>query len=565
MAMENAAMKPLPSGTANFDEFAKRGYVYADKTDLIHELIMDGGPFFLSRPRRFGKSLLLSTIEAILLGQEKLFKGLKIDHLNYHWEHSPVVHLRLATINSKSIESLRAGLLSRLARIARREHLALDGTEPSEALLSLFDALYSKYNTRVSVLIDEYDQPILNQLENAKLAKDVRDELRLFYGALKDTDRRGFTFITGVAKLNLTNLFSALNDLEDLTLQEKYAGICGFAVEEFDTLFSGHLEASLTALKSKGTLLPDATVSKLRETMFKWYDGYTWDGKTRILNPWSIISFFKQNAFSYHWIETGAAGFLERLHNMGILDSRKVTEPGSITRKANVMDLDSRLNAVPLLFQAGYLTVERVEGTIGGVDRFYLAVPNNEVGNGLVPLLFHVPSADDPAKAKAFSDSLLSSLLNLDALGLQRSFSGYLAQCNCEGHIPNEAYCRSQFRAAMFLAGAETEPGEPAADGRIDVLYKAKNGANFAIELKYCPRTTTGRHDGKGQSKEDDEALDEKLKEDMQAALLAALKQTDCKQCTQRFGVEGAAVQKVALVAGGRTQALCAFKQEDSI
>jgi hypothetical protein len=567
MSLERESMKNLPLGVDDFIDILPGDYIYADKTDLIYKLIKDGSPCFLSRPRRFGKTLLTSTIKCVLEGRREYFKGLKIDSMNYHWEPTPVISLSMSGIDSSSIDSLKESLLALVKDAAALQDIVIEQKLASNALRSLFTALYKKYDQKkyVAILIDEYDAPILNEMENEEHAEKIRNKMHGFYNILKAiNNQRGFTFITGVTKFAQASIFSALNNLQDLTLEEQYANICGFTLEEFDTLFSEHLAAVLNKLKSDGTLTPNTTVSDLRETIFKWYDGYSWDGKTKVLNPWSILNFFKKNKFAYYWIESGSTSFLQRLYKMGIIDSGKVTDPGTITSTINVIDLKSKPDAAPFLFQGGYLTVERVKRATQGVDVFYLTVPNIEVENGFVPVLFPVGSAENPITAKVFSDSLLSSLLNLDALGVQRSFSGYLAQYTYVELNANEAYYHSQFRAALFLAGVVTESEELTADGRIDVLYKAKNGTTFVIELKYCPRKTTDNNDGKEESKEDDEALDKKLKEDMKAALENAMKQIDCKQYALWHRVEDAVIQKVTLVVGGRTQVLAAFIQEES-
>jgi hypothetical protein len=568
MSLERESVKKLPLEVEDFKEILPGDYIYADKTDLIYELIKDGSPCFLSRPRRFGKTLLTSTIKCVLEGRREYFKGLKIDSMDYHWEPTPVINLSMSGVNSSSIDSLNESLLALVKDAAKFHNIVLTETQAPDALGTLFIDLFIKYNEKkkVAILIDEYDSPILDQMENAELSNKIYNKMYNFYNILKGVNhQRGFIFMTGVTKLAPASIFASFIALQDLTLQKQYANICGFTLEEFDALFSEHLAAALNILKTDGTLTPNTTVSDLRETIFKWYGGYSWDGKTKVLNPWSIINFFAENTFSKFWTGSGPTGFIQRLHQMGIIDLVTVDNPEPITEDMNVIELGTKLAPEPLLFQAGYLTVERVKTTSSYSKMYYLTAPNYEVRDGLVPVLFPVPATKIPFDTKLLCDKLLESLLNFDALGFQRSFSGCLEQYSCEEHVPNEAYCHSLFRAALFLAGVVTESEELTADGRIDVLYKAKNGTTFVIELKYCPRKTTGKNDGKGQSEEDDEALDEKLKEDMKAALEDAMKQTDCKQHALRHRVEGAAIQKVALVVGGRTQVLAAFREEDSI
>ncbi|MDR0547961.1 MAG: AAA family ATPase, partial [Deltaproteobacteria bacterium] len=247
-------MKKLPIGLADFSEIISGDYIYADKTKLLYELLKERKPYFLSRPRRFGKTLLVSALEAILKGRRELFKGLWIDDSDYDWQPKPVIRLSLNGLDSSSLESLEEGLLNSLSFIAESESLTLRGlVSPVNAFTSLIVDISTKYQLPVSVLIDEYDAPILEQMNTPALAEAIRAKLHSFYNCLKSSkDTLGFTFITGVAKFAKVSLFSSLNHLIDLTLDKDYADICGFTLPEFDALFADHLENSLKSLKEDG-------------------------------------------------------------------------------------------------------------------------------------------------------------------------------------------------------------------------------------------------------------------------------------------------------------------------
>ncbi|MDR1657798.1 MAG: AAA family ATPase, partial [Deltaproteobacteria bacterium] len=278
----------LPTGIANFstirgydkDEITNKVYIYADKTELLYNLLQTDSPYFLSRPRRFGKSLLVDTLDNILRGRRELFEGLHIYKSNYEWKPYPVIRLNLASIDTTNVERVESGLIFRLTEIAKAEKLSLSGTYSTEIFTSLFTELHNKYNRKVAVLIDEYDAPILSELGNPQLADNIRKCLRIFYLVLKDIETfRGFTFITGVTKFAQASIFSALNNLVDITLDDQYASICGFTEAEFNSLFPEYMEAMLESLKAAGTRPPEETLTDLKQSITDWYDSYTWDGQ----------------------------------------------------------------------------------------------------------------------------------------------------------------------------------------------------------------------------------------------------------------------------------------------
>ncbi|MDR0548370.1 MAG: AAA family ATPase, partial [Deltaproteobacteria bacterium] len=221
-------MKEIPIGIADFFEIRQENYFYADKTESLYNLLGGETPYFLSRPRRFGKTLLVSALEAILEGRRELFKGLWIDSSDYDWTPNPVVHLSLTSIVTTSVEDLNRDLSAYLQNIAKLAGLTIYETNPTTFFRTLITDLYLKYNRKVAVLIDEYDAPILAQIERPELAKEIRDATSSFYAVLKNVEKyRGFTFITGVTKFSKTSIFSSLNNFEDLTLDKNYATICG--------------------------------------------------------------------------------------------------------------------------------------------------------------------------------------------------------------------------------------------------------------------------------------------------------------------------------------------------
>jgi hypothetical protein len=325
-------MKKLPIAVADFSTIRQRDYIYADKTEFLYNLFEYDCPYFLSRPRRFGKSLLVSTLKAILQKRRELFEGLWIEKSDYDWQSVPVIYLSMNGIETESVAIVKDGLMDDLQSIAEREGLVLRGVTPTAMFKSLFEKLYNKYKQKVAVLIDEYDAPITKQLDNITLANEIRSTLRDFYDVLKAKEEiRGFTFITGVTRFTKTSIFSTLNNLVDLTLNKKYATICGFTISELDNLFKEHMKETLASLKSDGVLAPESTSSELKELILKWYDGYSWDGQTRVLNPWSLLSFFDLQIFDDYWTQSGGQpSFLIKLIQSGQVSVSSLIDEKSI-------------------------------------------------------------------------------------------------------------------------------------------------------------------------------------------------------------------------------------------
>ncbi|MDR1607801.1 MAG: AAA family ATPase, partial [Deltaproteobacteria bacterium] len=305
-------MKKLPVGTKSFSKIIKDGYIYVDKTKDLYNIIQEPLPYFLSRPRRFGKSLLLNTLKHIFLGHRNLFEGLYIYDQPYDWEPHPVIHIDMSSKFSSTPEALYASLLSELIEYSDSLELCITDTNPVDFFQRLLDKYSKKHGEgRMVVLIDEYDAPILRNIHNSGLAENIRDALKLFYSVLKSKeDLLRFIFITGVTRFTKTSIFSDLNNLVDLTIEPDYANICGFTIEEFDALFQEHMEKSLEPLINNESLPLGSSVADLREKLLVFYDGYSWDGKTKVLNPWSVMNCFRKQKFDNFWFESGTPKFL---------------------------------------------------------------------------------------------------------------------------------------------------------------------------------------------------------------------------------------------------------------
>ncbi|MDR0622151.1 MAG: ATP-binding protein [Deltaproteobacteria bacterium] len=539
--------------------------IYADKTRYIYDLLRLNYPFFLSRPSRFGKTLLVDTLEAILRGQRDLFKGLWIGGSDYNWAPKPVIRLNINEVTTESLETVENGLSHAIASIAESEGVLLGNYPPSSLFLLLIHRLQAKYGRNVAVLIDDYDKPILDNIGKPELAGAIRETLMHFYGILKAVTGRGFTFITGVTEFTQTSIFSELNDLFHLTLDEEYSNICGFTVNDLDYLFPEYMEMALAKLKSDDVLPDEAEMADLRKLILDWYGGYSWDGETRVFNPWSILHFFENERFDDYWSETGVSSFIANLVKTGKFSLRDIIPDYPITRSSNRFELGEDLKPVPFLFQAGYLTVDRVDET-GGTSVYYLRYPNLEVKAAIVPVLMGLEPIATPLVALRQCQAMRDALVALDADKFQESFGSFLAgyaRSLHEPHVPHDAYCHRQFISAMRFAGCEIDSEGSVGDGKFDAHWKASDQLEFVFEIKYVSQKTDKGH----------ESTERQLKNKMVAAAKTAMKQIEKKGYAKKYkvaashrqpgGLPGAQIYKAALVVGGRVNVLIQFKKED--
>jgi hypothetical protein len=364
-------MKRLPVGIQSFAKIIDGDYVYVDKTRFIYDLINGASYYFLSRPRRFGKSLLLDTISEAFKGNKELFRGLWIYESGYEFIKHPVVRIDMGNISNETTEVLKGSLVSDLRRKIKAEELDINDGHPADMFKQLIEDLSVKYGQKVVVLIDEYDKPILDQLARLDVAENNREFLRGFYGILKSMDPNlRFTFITGVTKFARTAIFSGLNNLLDITLSKKYANICGITINDLKAYFDDRL-VYLSTHKDF------ASIRSVHDEILNWYDGYSWDGENRVINPFSLLSFFELERFAEFWYASGSPKFLIELIKKdpsiyASIDNSIVTE-----FMLDSADLD-KLDPESLMFQSGYLTIKNIDFS-NIAPTFYLSIPNREV------------------------------------------------------------------------------------------------------------------------------------------------------------------------------------------
>lgn len=457
--MINAAKK-LPIGLSSFEKIIAENYLYVDKTKIIANLCGNGGYFFLSRPRRFGKTLLLDTLEQAFSGKKELFKDLYLEN-NWDWNKKyPVIRISFSGDSFTNLGTLEKKIDNILNNIAALYSVELFATLPGEKLGELITKLQIKNDNNVVVLIDEYDEPILDAIDNTEIAIKNRETLKGFYGILKDHDANlRMVFVTGVTKFAKAGIFSQLNNLNDITFNKNYADICGYTQNDIETTFKPYLEVvDLVKLKY-------------------WYNGYNFLGgeKQKVYNPFDILLFISNGKiYKNYWFETGTPTFLIKMlqtknYNLSQLENMIVDE-----MLLNSFDVDN-LTLETLLLQSGYLTItEVVDKPFGGAD-YRINYPNHEVRQSLNSALMHYLSPDKSLLSN-ININLAKAFINKDFNLVKEVLSSFLSGIPCywygakENTMNNyEGYYCVVIYSILNAIGIETIPEGATSLGRIDM------------------------------------------------------------------------------------------------
>ena len=360
----------LPIGIQSFEKLREDHLLYVDKTEVIHRLIEAGNYFFLSRPRRFGKSLTLSTVKALFQGEKTLFEGLWIaDHWDWEAQH-PVIHISFSSIGYKTL-GLETALDKMLDGEAKKFGLELASNKYDQKFKELIERLAK--DAKVVLLIDEYDKPIIDYLDDIPQAKAHQKILKSFYSIIKDSDPYiRFLLITGVSKFSKVSIFSELNNLEDITIDRRFNTLVGITQQEVEDYFEAHLADCQQYLE----MSRDELLANIRE----WYNGYSWDGKVFVYNPFSLLNFFQKSAFYNFWFSTGTPTFL-----INELKKRNFYDIGAAEVGMTAFDSFDieNIDMYSLLFQTGYLTIKSARP----FGLFILDYPNREVKDSMLQYL----------------------------------------------------------------------------------------------------------------------------------------------------------------------------------
>ena len=462
-----------PIGIQDFEKIRTGGYVYVDKTELVYKIAEKGGYYFLSRPRRFGKSLLVSTLEAYFSGKKELFDGLAIADLEKDWIRYPVLRFDLTGKNYSSEESLIDAIGNQLESLERLYKVAVTSQAIDTRFKNIIDAAYAQTSRPVVILIDEYDKPIVDNLGDETLSDFFRKQLQGFYSVMKAKDAYiKFGFLTGVTKIGKLSIFSGLNNLKDISMDARYTEICGISEKDLKKYFS----ESVKELAEANDLTMEACYAQLADM----YDGYHFcEDSAGMYNPFSLLNTFDSLKFKEYWFETGTPSFLVKVmqetdYDVTSLSDQEIDAP-------SLMDVDTVYhNPVPLLYQSGYLTIKGYEPEFG---LYHLGFPNREVRHGFLNFLvkYYTPSRTD--SGTMLVSRMLKDLRSGNADGFIQKLEALFAKTSYQIQGDSE----KDFQYAMYiileLMGEYVEVEKATSNGRIDVLIQTKEYI-YIIEIK---------------------------------------------------------------------------------
>ena len=483
---EDSAKRKLPIGIQTFRTIREENYYYVDKTAYMARLVAEGTHYFLSRPRRFGKSLFLDTLKELFAGNEPLFKGLAI-HPQWDWSvRHPVLRLSFGSGNFKEPGDLHKDVMEQLNEVESEVPVRSNYDTARGRFRYMLKVLHQQTGQRVVLLIDEYDKPILDALEVPEVARANRDFLRGLYATIKDCDAHiAFSFLTGVSKFSKVSLFSGLNNLIDITLDPHYSAICGYTEADLDAVFA----AELPGLD--------------REEIRTWYNGYNWLGEEQVYNPFDVLLLFRRRAFGAYWFETGTPTFLlEMLLARGV-SALALEGLLSSEELLSAFDVD-HIATEALLFQTGYLTIRRAESR-GGEMFYRLGYPNREVQQSLnKSLLSHLTG--NPSRRVEHSARLYDLLLVNDFEGLETLFEAFFASIPYQWHTNNEianyeGYYASVFYSYFASLGLSVTVEDSSRAGRLDMAVEF-NGNVYLFEFKVVERVSSGAALGQLQARD---------------------------------------------------------------
>ena len=459
-----------------FRELREQDCYYVDKTPYIQRLLDEGKHYFLSRPRRFGKSLFLDTLKELFEGSEELFAGLHI-HAGHDWsQRHPVVRLSFGGGSFTGPDVLEANVMEQLAACERRLGVVPEYLTAAGRFAFLLRTLHQQTGQRVAVLVDEYDKPILDMLEEREVARANRDYLRGLYGVIKDNDAHvRFTFLTGISKFSKVNLFSQLNNLTDITLDPVYSSICGYTEDDLDTVFAPEL----------GGLD--------REQVREWYNGYSWRGADKVYNPFDVLLLLRRHEFEAHWFETGTPAFLVDTLFKRRVSTVSVGDMVSTGELLSAFDVN-HIGTEALLFQTGYLTIIGEE-RLGGATLYRLGYPNREVRESLNRVLLR-NLVQDSDRQTANSIRLARLLETHDCAGLKDLFHAFFAsipyQWYTNNHIADyEGFYASVFYSYFAALGYDVAVEESSSHGRLDMAVRTA-GHVYLFEFKVAEMAPPG-------------------------------------------------------------------------
>ncbi len=467
------ALQNLPIGIQNFESLRKDGYLYVDKTTLVYKLATTGRYYFLSRPRRFGKSLLLSTLHAYFEGKRELFEGLAISRLEQKWDSYPILHLDLNTRNYKDASALPGILNEYLEKWEAVYGDAKKDRVLEERFTYVIEQAFARTGRRVVILIDEYDKPMLQAIGNESLQEAYRGTLKAFYGALKSCDQYiRFAMLTGVTKFGKVSVFSDLNNLKDISMRKDYHEVCGITERELLESFRPYVLRMADEL--------DLSAEEVLKKLARLYDGYHFvPDCPGLYNPFSVLNAFDANAFGSYWFATGTPTYLVKLLQLHDYSLERMSNENATEDILNSVDIAST-NPIPVIYQSGYLTIKGYDPEF---RTYRLGFPNEEVEDGffrfLLPFYASVDRVEAPFHIKKFVEEIRSGQPESFLTRLKCFFADtpYELVCERENHYQNVLFILCK------LLGVYVRAEYCTCRGRIDMVLQTKD-YTYIIECK---------------------------------------------------------------------------------
>ncbi len=462
-------MKKLPIGIQTFRTIQEDNYAYVDKTGMALDLIENGIYYFLSRPRRFGKSLFVSTLQSLFEGHQELFTGLAA-YDRWDWKTTyPVIKLSFAGV-ARTVADMKQDIYNILKSNQKRLGVTCERTEDiGGCFQELIEKSFEKYHQKVVILVDEYDKLILDNLDQVEMAKEAREILKDLYTTIKDSDEFiKFAFLTGVSKFAKVSIFSGLNNLIDITLAEDYATICGYTQHDLDTVFSKHLQG--------------VDIEKVQQ----WYNGYNFLGDN-VYNPFDILLFIKNKCkFNNYWFSTGTPTFLVKIIQQQNFFIPQLADLWVNSNLIDSFDIEN-IRLEPILFQAGYLSIREVREKKRGGYEYLLAVPNKEVQLSFNDILIDFLTDQITAKGR-YQDQLYTIFENGDVASLRETLSSLFSSIPYNNYVKNtiscyEGYFSSVIYAYLASLGLDITAEDVTSNGRIDLTVKLEDNI-YILEFK---------------------------------------------------------------------------------
>ena len=469
-------MKPIATDTYNFERLITDGYTYVDKTAVLYPLINKtiGSQFFLSRPRRFGKSLLVSTFKSLFQGRRDLFKGLEIDVLEYDWKTYPVLHLDMGSMQRPTVEEFEDFLCRSIDRLAVEHCVEIsDSRIPADKFISLCDALSAKSpHSQFVMLVDEYDKPLLGTLNTPEVIK-FRDALKSFYSVIKTKESlMRFTFITGISKFSKVSIFSDLNNLIDISMSAQFATLLGYTHDEVKKFFPDWIEKLAKTL--------DVPADEAFGEIVKWYDGYKFHHSAEpVINPVSLGLCLRDSEFKTYWSSTAVPTFLiDILKNYPLnFASVDIVEERLDTYEPDKPDITT------LLYQTGYLTIKSCE-SFGHKRKYNLDFPNAEVKDSFLSRLIPAYSGLDVAYAESAQFAAIKALFQNDVSMFLKALKCFFTNIQYDlTDRQNEQMWQTIVYVVLASVGVNVQAEVKTNDGRIDMVVNLPDDI-YIIEFK---------------------------------------------------------------------------------